>query len=164
MTISEEFLDKLIIPASLVTVLLPYFSSRIGISPVDSTLRKMLTATTVGSFLFFIPVCFFAGEILTLWLDIDFATQSASIFSMLAVGFMFVAIAHIPLVRLQGGGHTRIVAIFHMVQLCVYVPLFYLTVKTYGAIGGASLWCIRSLLDLCILIVLCEFKFAKHKV
>ena len=154
----------LIIPASLVTVLLPYFSSRIGISPVDSTFRKMLTATTVGSFLFFIPVCFFAGEILTLWLDIDFATQSASIFSMLAVGFMFVAIAHIPLVRLQGGGHTRIVAIFHMVQLCVYVPLFYLTVKTYGAIGGASLWCIRSLLDLCILIVLCEFKFAKHKV
>ena len=154
----------LIIPASLVTVLLPYFSSRIGISPVDSTFRKMLTATTVGSFLFFIPVCFFSGEILTLWLDIDFATQSASIFSMLAVGFMFVAIAHIPLVRLQGGGHTRIVAIFHMVQLCVYVPLFYLTVKTYGAIGGASLWCIRSLLDLCILIVLCEFKFAKHKV
>ncbi len=159
----DALVRVLIIPASLVTVLFPYFSARIGHERAASKYRAMLTIVSLGSILFFVPVCFFAGEILELWIDVDFSIQSAKIFSILALGFMFVAIAHIPLVKLQGGGYTKDVAFLHMMQLCIYVPFFYLTVKNFGVIGAAALWCFRSFLDLCALIILCEVKFAKHK-
>jgi O-antigen/teichoic acid export membrane protein len=154
----------LIIPASMVTILLPYFSARIGLAPAIKTYKNLLVATAIGSFLFFIPIYSFSGDILKLWIDIEFANQSANIFSILAIGFMFVTIAHIPLVRLQGSGQTRIVALFHVVQFCLYIPLFYFIVESHGVIGGALLWCIRSFLDLSVLLVLAKLKLPSYEI
>lgn len=159
----DVLLRVLIIPASLVTILFPYFSASIGDNAVESNYKKMLTITIFGSLFFFIPMSFFAREILEIWINTDFAIQAANIFSILAIGFIFVSISHIPLVKLQSAGFTKNVAIMHITQLCLYVPLFYFVVKNFGVLGGASLWCIRSIIDFLILIFLCELKFAKNK-
>jgi O-antigen/teichoic acid export membrane protein len=148
----------LIIPASAVTVLLPFLSSQFALN--NSDIQKFYSRTIYYSFalsvLIFFPLAIFSSFILSTWIDESFAANAKSIFSILAIGFLAVSVAHIPLVKLQSEGRTKEVAIFYLLQVAVYIPSFYFIVTKYGIQGGALIWCIRSILDATCLFLLAK--------
>jgi len=148
----------LIVPASLVTILLPYFSGRQDDHSVAASYREILRLACLLSALIFLPVAFFSNEILEIWIDSEFSGESKLVFSVLSLGFLFVTVAHLPLVRLQAAGFTKAVAIFHFTQFIIYVPVFYLVIIEFGVIGGAVIWSLRAMVDAITLMLISEAK------
>lgn len=107
----------------------------------------------VASFLFALPFFVFAEEILVLWLGQEFA-QSAWVFRILLIGFVFNAIAQVPFTSLQAKGLSKQTAMVHCAELIPYIILLIFLVKYYGLIGVAVAWTVRVIVDTIIFLIL----------
>lgn len=107
----------------------------------------------VVSFLFALPFFVFAEEILVLWLGQEFA-QSAWVFRILLIGFVFNAIAQVPYTSLQAKGLSKQTAMVHCSELIPYIILLIFLVKYYGLIGVAVAWTLRTLIDMAVFLIL----------
>lgn len=107
----------------------------------------------VASFLFALPFFVFAKEILVLWLGQEFA-QSAWVFRILLIGFVFNAIAQVPFTSLQAKGLSKQTAMVHCSELIPYIILLIFLVKYYGLIGVAVAWTLRVFIDMAVFLIL----------
>lgn len=107
----------------------------------------------VVSFLFALPFFVFAEEILVWWLGQEF-TQSAWVFRILLIGFVFNAIAQVPYSSLQAKGLSKHTAMVHCVELMPYIILLIFLVEYYGLVGVAVAWTLRVFADMAIFLVL----------
>lgn len=152
--IPHEAITKLfVIPAALVSVLFPAFST----SSVQDARRTLLLFGRALKFIFLLLfpatllVVAFAGRGLTLWLGADFAMHSERILQWLAVGVFLNSLAQVPFALLQGVGRPDLTARFHLLELpCYLLALWYLT-RTYGIEGAAITWVLRIAADASLL-------------
>ncbi|MGE5363150.1 MAG: flippase [Bacteroidota bacterium] len=153
-TTSLELVVKFwMIPAAIVTVLFPAFSS------VYMTDRKrthdLFFQGIKYVYIFLFPLAlfcvFFAREALTLWLGSDFASRSFVVLQVLSVGAFIYGIDNVPAEFLNSVGVPQFTTLVRIMELPVYlVLLYYLTIK-WGIVGAAVAWVIRIMIDTVLL-------------
>lgn len=143
----------LIIPLSVISVLFPAFAEtyqnnkEVALQIYGGAVRYL--------FIILFPVALlltgFAHEGLQLWLGKEFAHQSFPVLQWLALGVFINSLALVPCSFLQGIGKPGIATVFHLVELCLYIPLLWFCAKRNGIEGAAMVWAIRVTIDAVLL-------------
>lgn len=142
--VAADFVGRLsIVPASIGKVLFSRYSAGSHIIRVEWLMLGVLL-------LFVAPIYLAAGWIIEIWLG-GYA-EAADIIRILLLGFIFNALAQIPYAKLHAAGFVRVVAVSHMLQAVIYIPLLWWAIEIWGVLGAAWLWVIRVVLDWLLLV------------
>lgn len=149
--IPQEGLQRLLlIPGAFCGALLPRLS---GLADADRRVlflssyrrlaRGMLAICGVAALL--------AYPVLSVWLTPDFASEAIPLVLILVVGIWVNSVAMVPFTFLHATGNARLTALFHLLELGIYIlGLFYL-VHLFGLIGAALAWVLRVTIDWALL-------------
>jgi O-antigen/teichoic acid export membrane protein len=154
-----EVVSKLlVVPAAIMGVLFPAFSSALT---VDQDRAAMLFGRVVEYiFLALFPVTLliviFARQGLMVWLGIDFAENSTYVLQLLMIGIFINSHAQVPFGLIQGAGRPDLTAKLHMLELPLYVILLWWLLNDFGIIGAAVAWVLRIVIDTVLLFVFAE--------
>lgn len=149
----------LIVPFSLAAILFPAFSQ---LHPKgDASAVDALTATSMKFLLLaFAPLVIallgFSGDILRVWLGIDFARQSNHAVQILAVGLLANALAQLPYALIQGSNRPDITAKIHLSEIPLQLVTAWLFVRLWGITGAAAAWSLRTIIDLILLALIAD--------
>lgn len=152
----EIITRMLFIPAALAGVLFPVAASLFRQAPqrlsvaLDTGGHLML-----GAFLALQAAAALGGNMaLHLWLGPAFAEQSGPILSVLCLGLLFNAVAHIPYALLHGIGRVDITTKVQLAELPFYLGVLWLLVNAFGPLGAAAAWTLRTGGNLALLLAL----------
>lgn len=155
-TIPFQLAERItVIPNALSAALFPRFS-------VESREREQeLAGIATRSLIVVITPLVLLGILgaepfLKWWISTEFAAQSALIAQVLLVGFWFNCLARIPYAQLQARGQPDLVAKCHMMEIFPYLALLYIGLKTFGIMGAALAFSIRTIIDYLILAALAQ--------
>jgi O-antigen/teichoic acid export membrane protein len=149
--IPQEGLQRLLlIPSSFCSALLPRLAS------VSALEKKSLYAKSFKHVaLIMFGVCLgsalLAYPALAIWINPEFASQSLAIVCVLALGIWINSMALVPFTFLHANGATKLTAIFHLIELGLYILVLYYFVHMWGLVGAALAWVLRITLDLVLL-------------
>ncbi len=149
--IPQEGLQRLLlIPGSFCAALLPKLA---GLPMGERMIlyRKSRQHVTLIMLVVCLVCVTLAYPILSIWLSPEFAKESLPIVCILAVGIWLNAIAFVPYTFLHAHGSTKLTAIFHLIELVIYIIALYYLVEAYGLIGAALAWVLRVGIDLMLL-------------
>ena len=155
----NEIATKLwIVPGALTAVLFPAFAAR---AARDTEQTWVLFSSSVGCLYWvLLPVtvglALFAHELLAAWLGAEFASHSAALLQVFAVGIFVNCLAHVPYTLIQGTGAARLAALAHITQLPIFIVALWVLIFNYGVWGAAIAWLMRILLDCLLMFVLCS--------
>lgn len=155
----QELVTKLsIIPGSLTAVLFPIFSAKKTIH--DGQMWLLLKLAVNCLFLVLLPltvsIALFANELLTLWINKDFADQSAIYMQIFAVGVLINSLSQIAFTLIQSYGKSRVTAIVHLVELPLFVITVCMLTLFYGGFGALIAWFLRIALDAVLMFTQCS--------
>ena len=88
----------------------------------------------------------FAPDIIRIWLGPQFA-RSVVVLQVVAAGALLNAAAWLALATVQANGRPDLPAKFYLLELLAYLPVAWLLVSRYGAVGAAWAWTGRAVLD-----------------
>ncbi|MDT8070862.1 MAG: flippase [Terriglobia bacterium] len=149
-----EIITKLLIVSGAVGgVFFPTFSS-VLMSDVPRTSQIYARATRFLVFLLLpttVLAIILARPGLRLWLGQDFASHSTLVLQILSIGVMMNALASLPYALVQGAGRADWTAKMHMVEMPVYLGVFWLLTTRFNIVGAAIAWAVHTTLDLIIL-------------
>jgi O-antigen/teichoic acid export membrane protein len=140
-TAPYEIISRLpMIPASVGMTLFPSYSS-VSKTPGNVALDRLFVRPT--KFIMFVVTplsavfIFFPKEILSLWLGPVFAEKSAEVLVLLAVGFFFNCLAHVPLAAMLGLGRPDVRAKIDMAEAIIFSGASYAMIVLAGIAGAA---------------------------
>jgi len=145
-----EVVNKVaIIPASLVAVLFPAFTTSLEIDPNFTTLwfKRGIKFIFISTFPIIITIITFAHEGLYFWLGTDFAKNSTVVLQSLALAFFFNCLAQIPFIFLQSVGRPDLPAKLLLIELPIYIVLMLVLIRRFGIEGAAIAGLGRYMLD-----------------
>ncbi|MGB5407778.1 MAG: flippase [Thiogranum sp.] len=149
-----EIVTKLwLIPGALTAVLFPRFAeaSISSVPPADELFRRGVIVLFVVIYPITLGIALFSRELLTLWLDADFAARSYRFLQVFAFGILVNSVAHIPFTFLQGVGRSDRTGRLHAIEFPVYALLLWGAAQTMGLAGVVSAWLLRVLADTLLL-------------
>ncbi len=140
-----------IIPGAFARAIFPRLSS--SNSALERKRNKRLvTLLLLAITLPLLLVGIVAGNwLMVLWMGPAFAGMSATVLSILLIGFVFNSLAQVPFASIQSRGYAKITAYIHLVELVPYLVMLFYLIKSYGIIGAASAWTIRMTVDYILL-------------
>jgi O-antigen/teichoic acid export membrane protein len=149
-TVPFDVITKLwMIPAALVTVLFPGLA-RLGLENsvrVDQLVREASLLVALLLLPAVIVAVFFGDILMTWWIGSGFAGRSAIILMVMAIGVLVNSPAQVVYVALQAVGRPRIPALFHLLEVPLYLLALVLLSVKYGLPGVAWAWVLRAALD-----------------
>lgn len=149
--IPQEGLQRLLmIPTALSGALLPLLSASNTQEKLRLYQRNLIRVTVVMLFVC-LAAAALAYPVLKWWLSAEFAQQALPITLILCVGIWLNSIAIVPYTFLHANGNTKITAIFHMLELVLYILALWWLANHFGLMGAALAWVARVLLDLILL-------------
>ena len=152
----------LLIPASIIGVLFPAFSTMFSQDP--RRVAELYNRALKYIILIMLPIAvitvLFAKTGLTLWLGAEFAGKSYPVMQILALGIFCNGIAYLPFGLIQGVGRPDITAKLHFIEVILYVPCIFVLIKYYGIVGAAIAWSLRAGIDTLLLCIV-SFKIMK---
>jgi len=144
------------LPGSLALTLFPAFSALEGEGSAERSKRLMVRSMKF-TLIFLGPLTagliVLAGFVLRMWLGPAFAGESRFILQVLTLAFLITALAYVPYSYLQGLGRADLPTKFQIIELIVFVPTLWFSVKLFGPNGAAVACTLRVLLDLGLLLV-----------
>jgi O-antigen/teichoic acid export membrane protein/glycosyltransferase involved in cell wall biosynthesis len=145
-----ELVSKLLIfPMAVVPSLFPYFSyhgskkSR-EVSEITSRTVKYLLLVFVPAIAIF---CFFAHDIMLLWLGPTFAAQSTAVLQIITLVCVFNGLAYVPYTSVQALGRPDWKAIQDLITLPLYTVFAWWLMSRYGINGAAFAKLLLTLID-----------------
>ena len=156
-TIPYEMITKLlIIPGALTGVLLPVFSTSYAQNSRETIelFARVVKYTFLLVFPITLSIVIFAREGLGLWIDDEFARNSAFVLQLLTIGVFIISMSQIFFVLLQSIGRPDITAKLNLVEFPFYLFFAWLLIGDYGIKGAALIWVIRILIDAALLLVI----------
>ncbi|MGA8053997.1 MAG: flippase, partial [Burkholderiales bacterium] len=130
-----ELITKLlVVPSAVGGVLFPGFASLHAADPSGfRRLGRIGTALILAAlFPVALALVLFAGELLAMWLDAEFARHSRRVVQWLALGTFLNAAAHVPFAALQAAGRPDLTAKLHLAELPLYLGGLALGVSLMG--------------------------------
>lgn len=146
----EGLLKLLLIPAALCGALFPRFAS-LGTQQAANLYWENYRRVVIGMAGVCAMAAILAYPLLSLWLSRDFARTAQPIVVVLLLGIWFNSIALVPYTFIHACGAPKITAIFHLIELVLYVVALWVLSQKFGLIGAALAWVARVLLDLLLL-------------
>lgn len=146
----EGLFRLLIIPSAFCAALLPKLAALNGLEAINLYHRNYRRMTVV-MFAICLVAAMLAYPALYFWLSPDFAKKSLSIILILVVGVFLNGISLVPYTFLHAKGKPKVTAIFHVIELCVYIPVLWILTQHFGLAGAALAWVGRVLLDYVLL-------------
>lgn len=146
----EGLLRLLLIPMALTSALLPRLSAmaagEFALAYRQNYMRVMLVM---------LGICLMAGAlaypVLALWLSAEFARAALPVVLVLCLGVWINSMALLPYTLLHARGNPRLTAIFHLLELLLYLVALWFLSSWLGLLGAALAWVARVLLDLVLL-------------
>ena len=152
----EVITKLLIIPAAILAVMFPAFSSKFAQNDlhVKQLYRQTMKAISLTMFPIILFLFCFAERGLTLWINAAFARNSYRVAQFLAIGVFINSLGHISSSLVQASGRPDLTAKLHLAELPLY--LIYLTwlLSKYGIDGAAFAWLIRVTISTFVLTLL----------
>jgi O-antigen/teichoic acid export membrane protein len=146
----------LAIPMSLVITLVPSMSGAWNDPARRQSMRLLYQRSIKFVYLLVVPmtamIVVLSEDFLTVWLDQEFAAQSALVFQILSVGLVFNALAQFPVAALQAIGRPEIPSRVVVAELVLYGLLCYYATLTFGIVGTAVVWSLRVLIEAMVLL------------
>jgi len=149
-TTPYEVVTKIgIIPAALVGVLFPAFSSSYvhSRSYTARLFGQGVKCIFLGMFPIILLIVTFANEGIEFWLGPEFAHNSSSVLQWLAAGVFINSLAQVAFAMIQGAGRPDLTAKLHLVELPFYLAGVYWLINAYGIKGAAIAWAARIGID-----------------
>jgi len=145
----QEALSRVsILPLSLSMTLFPALSQRSERNNFNTTLYSR---ASLYLFQILLPVIFllvvFAGDILAAWVGPVYQESSTAVFQIIAMGFLFNALAQVPVAGIHALGRPDISARFHMAELPIFLGLNFFVIPSFGIVGAALMWTCRVVAD-----------------
>lgn len=145
-----EIITRLwIIPGALTAVLFPRFAQAGALTRVSVT--RLFRQGVLLIFLVVYPVtlsiALFSGELLTLWLDAEFAQHSYRLLQVFAFGILVNCLAHVPFTYLQSVGRASTAARIHVLEFPIYALILWQVTQAMGLVGAVLVWLLRILVD-----------------
>jgi O-antigen/teichoic acid export membrane protein len=150
-SIPQEGLQRLLIlPAAFTGALLP---SLTGASWIErrAVYRSSCRRVAGAMFCLCVLVSLAAYPALSWWLSEDFARRSLPIVLILALGIWANSLAMVPYTLLHAASEPKITALFHSLELVLYVAALWWLTGHFGLPGAAAAWVFRAALDLVLL-------------
>lgn len=146
----QELITKLsILPGALTAVLFPALAAQIARQ--DKAVMPLINKAIGWIFLTLLPItvaiAIFAKELLTLWVGESFASQSYVLLQIFSAGMFITCIAQIPFTVIQGAGKSHLTAIFHLIEVPLFLGALLLLSRNYGLTGAAFAWFLRVAVD-----------------
>jgi O-antigen/teichoic acid export membrane protein len=146
----QELMTKLwIVPGALTSVLFPTFAA-LMVHRDEQTLVLFKKAVH-WLFAALLPltagIMLFANEILTLWISSEFASHSAVLLQIFAVGILINCLAFVPFSLIQSSGKPRLTAMIHASELPFFLAILWWLTSAYGVLGAAIAWLMRMVVD-----------------
>jgi O-antigen/teichoic acid export membrane protein len=121
----------------------------------DSARTVELYRTSVLSLVaLLLPLCLcsalFSFDILSLWIDPDFAAHSSTIMKFLCLGVFIGGADVIAVGFLDAIGRPDASARLSIGEILVYIPLLFVLLHQFGVVGAAFAWAIRTAADFTI--------------
>lgn len=163
-----EMITKVIlIPSAVAGVLFPAFSAGFQ----HHTRRTRGLFIRGGKYILFavypliLFVIAYAPEILRLWLGREFSANSYAVLQYLAIGIFFNSLAQIPFAFLQAIGRADLTAKIHVSEIPFYLLLFFYLTETFGIVGTAAAWSLRTSVDALLMFMLSAraLQFSRHE-
>lgn len=151
-----EGVSRLInIPIALSKALFPKISNAQTLD--EQKKLEKISYIIIGVFCFplVVIVFIFAREIMTIWMGVGYGIATENILRILIIGFFFNALAQVPYTILQSKGFSKYTAFIHLAEIFPYLVAVYYATKFYGIIGAATVWSIRVIIDLFLLMFFC---------
>ncbi|SBS40422.1 Polysaccharide biosynthesis protein [Marinomonas spartinae] len=154
----EVIIRFLIIPAALTGAFFPHISKELSENIVSAKRMymdkyKIILFVMLGGL---ISTLLFSKVLLGVWVGEEFSNKSWYIADILMLGVFFNGIAQMPHSVIQATGNSKSIALAHLIELLVYIPLLYFVVIYSGVIGAAIAWAARAILDWAIMSYLCK--------
>jgi O-antigen/teichoic acid export membrane protein len=150
----QELISKFsIVPSALMGVLFPQFakiSTNFSKLTIE-TLERAASLTTALCMPAFLLIALCSNEILTSWIDLQFAQSAAQVLALMASGMLINSISFIPLTWLQAANHSKKVALIHVIELPLFCLFLWIGLRDFGILGAAVAWVARIVLDSCLL-------------
>ncbi|QET02606.1 flippase [Cupriavidus pauculus] len=153
----NEMVTKIwIIPGAVTAVLFPAFAARMADPDADNLglVRASLTALYITVLPITAVLVLFGNELLTLWINAEFASHSTLLLQIFAVSILINCMAQIPYTLIQSAGQPRTTALLHCGILPIYLLSLWLLARTFGVTGAAWAWLLRMVIDACTLFFL----------
>ena len=169
-TPNEVATKLLLVPAALAGVMFPMFSTLLISSPAEAHRLYVRSLKYLGAVLAppTIAILLFSHCGLKIWLGIDFADHSSLPLQILIVGVFLNGLAAMPFALIQGLGKAEWTGKLHLIELPLYLVIFYPLVHWFGIAGAALAWTFRAVFDASALFILAgrirPVKFAAPRV
>jgi O-antigen/teichoic acid export membrane protein len=151
----EALVRLIIIPMSLTTTLFPALSQESTKDDGGTGWAFLYSASLRHLFHVILPLAVilvaFAREILYVWVGPEYAEGSTIMFQIITCGFLFNAMAQIPMAGLQAIGRPDLPARFHVVEFLVSITLNVLLIPVFGVTVVAVIWSVRAAMDALLL-------------
>lgn len=145
--IPQEGLQRLLmIPGAFCSALLPRLSG-LGHAERKALFLKSYKRLALGMLAVCVIGALLAHPALSIWLSPDFASEAIHLVLILIVGLWINSVAMVPFTLLHAMGDARLTAIFHMLELVIYVVSLFYLVHALGLLGAAVAWVMRVALD-----------------
>jgi O-antigen/teichoic acid export membrane protein len=156
-TTPYEVVTKLIIiPASVVGVLFPAFSTAFSVDGARALFLYKQTVKYVSAIM--IPaallIIVFSRQGLTLWLGEEFAEHSFRVAQILTAGCLINGYGLISQSLVQASGRPDLTAKLHLLELPFYATYLWLLTTSHGITGAAAAWFIRVTISALVLAAL----------
>ncbi len=149
----EVLVRVLVIPGALTGALFPRLAFTLKKEPAIAQMlyRRSIRAVAITLAIVCTVIALGSYQGLALWLDLDFASKSWLIVSVLCLGVFLNGIAFVPFAMIQAAGDAKTTAVLHLCELVVYIPLLIVALHFFGLVGAAMAWVCRVALDLLLL-------------
>jgi O-antigen/teichoic acid export membrane protein len=146
----HELVTKLwIVPGALTAVLFPTFAAQM--SERDPQTWHLFKKAVHWLFVALLPItmtiAIFANELLSFWINPEFASHSAPLLKIFALGILVNCLAHVPFTLIQGAGLAKLTAKIHAAELPVFLLMLWWLTNKFGVNGAATAWLLRMLVD-----------------
>lgn len=145
--IPQEGLQRLLlIPGAFCGALLPRLSG------LEDAERRVLFLSSYRRLAYgMLGICgvaaLLAYPVLSVWLSPDFATEAIPLVLILVLGIWINSVAMVPFTFLHATGNARLTALFHLLELGIYILCLFYLVHLFGLIGAALVWVLRVTID-----------------
>ena len=145
-----------IVPASFSSVFFPAFSTTLVADPRQTRSLYLHAIRSVAMIMAPITLAVVLGAHLGLriWLGPEFATNSTTVVQVLAVGTFIAALTFVPFTLIQGAGRPDWIAKVQLIELPIYLSIFWVLTRLFSITGTAIAFLIRFTLELIVFLIL----------